>query len=115
MVKKQETKKDEKALKDLEQEIWRLLKTCFDPEIPVNIYDLGLIYDVFVDEEFEVTVQMTLTAPGCPVAQTFPIMVADKVREVDGVMDAHVQMVWDPPWTIERMSEGAKLQLGIFE
>jgi len=99
----------------LKEAIVQQLKDVYDPEIPVNIYDLGLIYDIFVEDNFEVVIQMTLTAPGCPVAQTFPLMVADKVREVEGVVDAHVQMVWDPPWSSERMSEAAKLQLGIFD
>lgn len=99
----------------LKEAIIAQLKDIYDPEIPVNIYDLGLIYDVFIEDNFEVVIQMTLTAPGCPVAQTFPLMVADKVREVEGVVDAQVQMVWEPAWSTERMSEAAKLQLGIFE
>ncbi len=99
----------------LKEAVITQLKDIYDPEIPVNIYDLGLIYDIFVEDNFEVVVQMTLTSPGCPVAQSFPLLVTDKVREVEGVIDAHVQMVWDPPWGVDRMSEGAKLQLGIFE
>ncbi len=89
------------------------LKQIYDPEIPVNIYDLGLIYGVDVDENGRVDVKMTLTAPGCPVAQTFPGQVEAAIRQVPGVTDAHVEVVWDPPWTKDRMSEAAKLQLGM--
>ncbi len=89
------------------------LKQIYDPEIPVNIYDLGLIYGVDVDENGRVEVKMTLTAPGCPVAQTFPGQVEAAIRQVPGVTDAHVEVVWDPPWTKDRMSEAAKLQLGM--
>ena len=90
------------------------LKTVFDPEIPVNIYDLGLIYDVTIDDEQHVHIQMTLTSPGCPVAQTFPGTVEQAVNQVEGVSDSVVELVWEPPWTQERMSEGARLELGIF-
>ena len=90
------------------------LKTIFDPEIPVNIHDLGLIYDVAVDDKFHVMIQRTLTTPGCPVAQTFPGTVEQRVNEVEGVSDCTVELVWDPPWTQERMSEVARLELGIF-
>ncbi|MDX1837423.1 SUF system Fe-S cluster assembly protein [Legionella taurinensis] len=90
------------------------LKTVYDPEIPVNIYDLGLIYDVSVDDEHHVHVKMTLTTPGCPVAQTFPGTVEQAVNKVEGVSDCTVELVWDPPWTQERMTEAARLELGIF-
>ena len=90
------------------------LKTVFDPEIPVNIYDLGLIYDVSVDDTGLVAIQMTLTSPGCPVAQTFPGTVEQAVNCVEGVKDTTVELVWEPPWTQERMSEVARLELGIF-
>lgn len=96
----------------LKQDIIKILHTIYDPEIPVNIYDLGLIYSVTIDDNFHVKVEMTLTAPGCPVAQTFPGIVADAVKSVDGVVDATVELVWDPPWTQDKMSEAAKLQLG---
>lgn len=89
------------------------LRSVYDPEIPVNIYDLGLIYDVKVADDNSVDVTMTLTTPGCPVAQTFPGMVEARVREVPGVTDARVELVWDPPWTRERMSEDALLELGL--
>jgi FeS assembly SUF system protein len=88
------------------------LKTVYDPEIPVNIYDLGLIYDLKISDEGVVDVDMTLTAPGCPVAEHFPSWVEDAVRNVEGVADAHVVLVWDPPWNPEHMSEEAKLELG---
>lgn len=90
------------------------LKQVFDPEIPVNIYDLGLIYDVIIDEDANVDIKMTLTTPGCPVAQTFPGMVEQEVIQVEGVNDCTVELVWDPPWTQDRMTEAAKLELGLF-
>lgn len=90
------------------------LKGVFDPEIPVNIYDLGLIYDVLIDDENHVDVKMTLTTPGCPVAQTFPGTVEQAVNQVEGVKDCTVELVWEPPWTQERMTEAARLELGIF-
>lgn len=90
------------------------LKKIYDPEIPVNIYDLGLIYDVVVNPEGEAHIQMTLTSPGCPVAQTFPGTVEQGVLLVEGITDCTVELVWDPPWTNDRMSEAARLELGIF-
>ena len=101
-------------LETLREEIITALKTVYDPEIPVNIYDLGLIYQIQIDEKAAVRIEMTLTAPGCPVAQTFPETVETAVMNVQGVSDAKVELVWDPPWTKENMSEAAKLQLGIF-
>ncbi|MBA2408282.1 MAG: SUF system Fe-S cluster assembly protein [Gammaproteobacteria bacterium] len=98
----------------LEDEVVRALRNVFDPEIPVNIYDLGLIYAIDIDADNNVAVQMTLTAPGCPVAQTFPGTVESAVREVEGVKDAAVELVWDPPWDMGRMSEAARLQLNMF-
>ena len=98
----------------LEEAVIAALKTVFDPEIPVNIYDLGLIYDVAINEENHVHLQMTLTSPGCPVAQTFPGTVEQAVNLVEGVSDCTVELVWEPPWTQERMSEVARLELGIF-
>jgi FeS assembly SUF system protein len=85
----------------------------FDPEIPVNIYELGLIYNLDVDSNMNVQVRMTLTAPACPAAQTLPIDVERRVRDVSGVNDVKVSVVWDPPWTREKMSEAAKLSLGL--
>lgn len=100
--------------KDLKTRVIETLRTIYDPEIPVNIYDLGLIYGLDVDEsQGKVTVRMTLTTPGCPVAQTFPSVVENAVAQVPGVNEAHVELVWDPPWTPERLSEAARLQLGM--
>jgi FeS assembly SUF system protein len=90
------------------------LSTVFDPEIPVNIYDLGLIYEVLVDASSRVGIRMTLTAPACPAAEFLPIRVKNAIAAVAGVTDAIVDVVWDPPWTRDRMSEAAKLQLGLF-
>ncbi|HEX5474194.1 MAG TPA: DUF59 domain-containing protein [Vicinamibacterales bacterium] len=98
----------------LRPDIIATLSTVFDPEIPVNIWDLGLVYDVFVDAAGVAAIRMTLTAPGCPVAQSLPVEVADKVRSVPGVSDAKVDIVWDPPWDKDRMSDEAKLQLGMW-
>lgn len=98
---------------ELKEVIIGALKTVYDPEIPVNIFDLGLIYDIKLDNEGQVDIDMTLTAPGCPVAQTFPGQVEDVVRGVPGVKDAHVELVWDPPWTQDLMSDEAKLELGL--
>ena len=97
---------------DLKDRVVEALKTVYDPEIPVNIYDLGLIYDVRI-EQGVVDVDMTLTAPGCPVAHTFPGMVERSVCLVPGVSNATVELVWDPPWTPELISEAARLELGL--
>ncbi|AHE67820.1 SUF system Fe-S cluster assembly protein [Legionella oakridgensis] len=105
-------KQDNKAA--LQEAVIAALKTVFDPEIPVNIYDLGLIYDIAIDEAKQVQIQMTLTSPGCPVAQTFPGTVEQTVNQVEGVKDCTVELVWEPPWTQERMSEAARLELGMF-
>ncbi|MGO9445411.1 MAG: SUF system Fe-S cluster assembly protein [Thiobacillaceae bacterium] len=90
------------------------LKTVYDPEIPVNIYDLGLVYALKIDDAGNVDIDMTLTAPGCPVAQTFPRLVEARLRAVPGVSEAHVDIVWDPPWDKSRMSELARVELGLF-
>jgi FeS assembly SUF system protein len=92
----------------------KAISTVFDPEIPVNIVELGLIYDVIVDAGGVAGVRMTLTAPGCPVAQSLPVDVANRVKGVDGVTDAKVDIVWEPQWTKDRMSDAAKLQLGMW-
>ncbi len=102
---------DRELLKD---DVINALKEVYDPEIPVNIYDLGLIYDVDIDEDNYVDIKMTLTTPGCPVAQTFPGMVEQAVNKVEGVNDTSVELVWDPPWTQDKMTEAAKLELGLF-
>ena len=90
------------------------LKKVYDPEIPVDIWELGLIYDVFVTADGVAAIRMTLTAPGCPAAQSLPGQVADAARSVSGVEDAKVDVVWEPGWTKDRMSDAAKLQLGIW-
>lgn len=100
-------------VKALEQEIIKVLHTCFDPEIPVNIYELGLIYDIDIQPSGAVGIRMTLTSPACPVAGSLPPEVEAKVRRVPGVASAKVDVVWDPPWDKDRMSEAAKLQLGL--
>lgn len=89
------------------------LKTVFDPEIPVNIYELGLIYGVDVTDDGEVFVTMTLTTPMCPVAETLPVEVEDKVRNVLGVTEVNLDLVWDPPWTNDMMTEACRLELNL--
>ena len=101
---------DENALGE---KIVRVIKTIFDPEIPVDIYELGLIYDVFVNEDYEVKVLMTLTTPNCPVAETLHLEVEEKIKSLDEVKDAEVEITFDQPWTQELMSEEAKLELGM--
>jgi FeS assembly SUF system protein len=99
---------------ELESDVIFVLRTIFDPEIPVNIYDLGLIYGLEANpENGRVHIRMTLTAPGCPVAQTFPEMVAETIREVPGVEEVEVELVWEPPWSKQMMSEAARLELGL--
>jgi FeS assembly SUF system protein len=98
---------------ELGEKIVKVLKTIYDPEIPVDIYELGLIYDVFVNEDHEVKILMTLTSPNCPVAETLPVEVEEKVRSLDVIKDAEVEITFDPPWSQELMSEEAKLELGL--
>ena len=95
-------------------QVIKALSKVFDPELPVNVYDLGLIYEVIVDASSRVGVRMTLTAPACPAAQFLPGQVKNAVASVPGVSAATVDIVWDPPWTRERMSDAAKLDLGLF-
>jgi FeS assembly SUF system protein len=90
-----------------------VIKTIYDPEIPVDIYELGLIYDVMVNENFDVKILMTLTTPNCPVAETLPVDVEDKVKTMKGIKSVEVEITFDPPWTQDLMSEEAKLELGI--
>lgn len=97
----------------LGEKIVKVLKTIYDPEIPVDIYELGLIYDVFVNEDHEVKILMTLTTPNCPVAETLPLEVEDKVKSLKDVKDAEVEITFDPPWTKDLMSEEALLELGM--
>ena len=97
---------------DLGEKIVKELKSIFDPEIPVDIYELGLIYDVFVNEDNEVKILMTLTTPNCPVAETLPQEVEEKIKSLDDVKTAEVEITFDPPWTKDLMNEEAKLELG---
>jgi FeS assembly SUF system protein len=97
----------------IEAEVVEALRTCFDPEIPVNIYELGLIYEIQVGPAGAVTVKMTLTSPHCPAVQSLPMEVESKVANIPGVNRAQVDLVWDPPWEPSRMSEAARLQLGM--
>jgi FeS assembly SUF system protein len=97
----------------IKENVIEVLKTVFDPEIPVNIYELGLVYDVDVDEDANVAIQMTLTSPNCPEAQTLPIKVEQTALAAEGVKSSRVTIVWDPPWTPELMTEAAKLELGL--
>ena len=99
---------------ELQGPIIEVLKTVYDPEIPVDIYELGLIYEIIVDADQRVLVKMTLTSPACPSAQQIPSEVRYKVKSVPGVTDAWVEIVWEPPWDKDRMSEAAKLSLGFF-
>ena len=105
--------KSEMTSGELRQQVIQALRTIYDPEMPVNIYELGLIYEVKADEAGFVSVRMTLTAPNCPVAGTLPPEVEAKVRGVPGVTGAKLDLVFDPPWTKNMMSEAAKLELGI--
>ena len=98
---------------DLKEKVISEIKKIYDPEIPVNIYELGLIYDVFVNEDADVKILMTLTTPNCPVAETLPREVEEKVKSLDQVKDAEVEITFDPPWSKDLMSEEAKLELGM--
>lgn len=99
---------------DLKSQVIDMLRTIFDPEIPINIYDLGLIYEINIDDDNNADIKMTLTTPGCPVAETFPGQVQQAVSMVEGINKSHVELIWDPPWTSERMTEAARLELGMF-
>jgi FeS assembly SUF system protein len=98
---------------ELREDVITVLRTIYDPEISVNILDLGLIYTIDIDPDGNVEIEMTLTAPACPVAGTFPSVVESHVREVPGVKSVHVELVWEPPWSIDSMTEEAKLELGL--
>ncbi len=99
--------------KDTEKRVIEALQTVYDPEVPVNIYEMGLIYGVELDPLGNASISMTLTAPNCPAAQSLPMEVEEKVRAVDGVNDVHLEIVWEPPWDPSLMSDAAKLQLGM--
>jgi len=97
----------------MKSKVIEVLQKVFDPELPVNIYDLGLIYDIEIDMDNNVHIKMTLTSPACPVAGTLPPQVEERVKEIEGVRSAKVELIWEPPWTQDRMSEVAKLALNL--
>jgi len=109
----QETKGSDASSTKLEEAVIAVLKTVYDPEIPVDIYELGLIYSLEVDPEGAVSIRMTLTTPMCPVAEILPPEVEAKARAVEGVKSVDLQLVWDPPWTVDHMSEAARLELNL--
>jgi len=98
---------------ELGEKIVKVIKTVFDPEIPVDVYELGLIYDVFVNEDLDVKILMTLTTPNCPVAETLPLEVEEKVKSLNDVKSAEVEITFDPPWSQDLMSDEARLELGM--
>tara|TARA_B110001452_G_scaffold231181_1_gene207916 strand:- start:229 stop:531 length:303 start_codon:yes stop_codon:yes gene_type:complete len=100
-------------MSDLKDNIIKEIKKIYDPEIPVNIYELGLIYNIEINEDRKVDVEMTLTSPNCPVAESLPRMVKTNIMSVEGVADVDLKLVWDPPWTKDKMSEAAKLELNL--
>lgn len=105
---------NEQEMQKLGEDVVDVLRTIYDPEIPVDIYELGLVYDVNVSEEGDVHVLMTLTSPNCPVAESLPVEVEEKVKTIDIVKGAEVEITFDPPWTKDMMSEEARLELGMF-
>jgi len=109
----EETEKAGSGSEELEKRVIAALKTCYDPEIPVDIYELGLIYDVVVSPENNVEIKMTLTSPHCPVAESLPGDVERRVAAVEGVASAFVEVTWEPPWTPDMMSEAARLELNL--
>ena len=100
-------------MSELKEKVILEIKKIYDPEIPVNIYELGLIYKVEVDEKNKVSVEMTLTSPNCPVAESLPNSVKENIMKVDGVSDVDLKLVWDPPWSKDKMTEAAKLELNL--
>ena len=109
-----ENSSEESVVKTLEDRVIDVLKSCYDPEIPVNIFDLGLIYEVKVNDGNDIFVKMTLTSPACPVAETLPPEVENKIKELPDVNNAKVEITFDPPWDKDMMSEEAKLELGMW-
>ena len=100
-------------MNNLKESIIEEIKKIYDPEIPVNIYELGLIYDIKINEDKKVSIEMTLTSPNCPVAESLPNMVKDNIMNVEGVTHVDLKLVWDPPWSKDKMSEAAKLELNL--
>ena len=103
----------DKELEEIGDKIVRVLKTIYDPEIPVDIYELGLIYDVFVSEEYNAKILMTLTSPNCPVAESLPVDIEEKIKSIEEINSCEVEITFHPTWTQEMMSEEAKLELGM--
>tara|TARA_Y100000994_G_scaffold12410_1_gene9719 strand:- start:83 stop:421 length:339 start_codon:yes stop_codon:yes gene_type:complete len=106
------TEKMDNDLQNLGEEVVSVLCQIYDPEIPVNIYELGLIYDVQVSEDYDVKILMTFTAPNCPVAESLPVEIKEKVEKINTIKNAEIEITWDPPWDKSMMSEEAKLELG---
>jgi len=102
-----------KKMKNLKDKIISEIKKIYDPEIPVNIYELGLIYKIDINDDNKVKIEMTLTSPNCPVAESLPKMVRDNILKLDDIDDVDLKLVWDPPWTKDKMSEAAKLELNL--
>ena len=100
-------------MSDIKSKVIEVVKKIYDPEIPVNIYELGLIYKIDVDEKNKVNVDMTLTSPNCPVAESLPNEVKENIKKVEGVSDVNLNLVWEPPWNKDKMSEAAKLELNL--
>ncbi len=100
-------------MSNLKDKIISEISKIYDPEIPVNIYELGLIYKIEIDDKKKVEIEMTLTSPNCPVAESLPITVKDNILKIDGIKDVNLKLVWDPPWSKEKMSEAAKLELNL--
>ena len=100
-------------MSDIKNKVIEVIKKIYDPEIPVNIYDLGLIYKIEVENENKVNVDMTLTSPNCPVAESLPKEVKDNIMKIDGISDVNLNLVWEPPWDKDKMSEAAKLELNL--
>ena len=100
-------------MSDLKEKIISEIKKIYDPEIPVNIYELGLIYKIDIKDENKVVIEMTLTSPNCPVAESLPNSVKEKILKIEGIKDVELKLVWDPPWTKDKMSEAAKLELNL--
>tara|TARA_Y100001958_G_C21200405_1_gene527152 strand:+ start:919 stop:1221 length:303 start_codon:yes stop_codon:yes gene_type:complete len=100
-------------MNELKEKVINVIKKIYDPEIPVNIYDLGLIYKTEIDKNRKVLIEMTLTSPNCPVAESLPNSVKDNIMEIQEVTDVELKLVWDPPWTKDKMSEAAKLELNL--
>ena len=100
-------------MSNLKEKIITEIKKIYDPEIPVNIYELGLIYQIDVNDGQKISIEMTLTSPNCPVAESLPKMVKDNILKLDGIHDVDLKLVWDPPWTKDKMSEAAKLELNL--